>query len=86
MAENNYFDPKDLSLEEVLKRSMGKEKEIIYDENCKYEDHPNSTRYPGYEGYVEINISNPSSPKGHDSIDVPYDKDGNFGPGVWHSR
>jgi len=88
MDRNNYFDPKGLSLEEVLKRSMGKEENVIYDENCKYEDHPNSSRYSnsGYVGYIEINISNPSSPKGHDSVDVPYDENGNFGTGIWHSK
>ena len=50
------------------------------------EDHPRpSSRLPGYVGWVEINISDPSSPIGHVSYDIPYDQNGVFGKAVPHS-
>lgn len=81
---SNYFDPSSLSLEDVISRTMGQSKDVLYGDDFKMEDHPNSSRYPGYVGYVEINISSPSSYKGHVSYDIPYDSSGRFGRAVPH--
>lgn len=82
----DYFDPAELTLEDVILRTMGRTKDVLYGDNYKFEDHPNSSRYSGYVGYVEVNISSPSSPKGHVSYDIPYDKNGIFGKAVPHSN
>lgn len=83
----SYFDPAKLTLEDVILRTMGQTKDVLYDDSCKFEDHPRpSSRFPGAAGWVEVNISAPSSPKGHVSYDIPYDKNGRFGKAVPHSN
>ena len=84
---HGYDDPAALTLEEVILRTMGQKKDVFYGENYKLEDHPRtSSRFPGAAGWVEMNISNPKSPKGHDSYDIPYDSNGRFGKAVPHSN
>lgn len=83
---SEYFDPAEVTLEEVIKRTMGQTKDVLYDDDCKMEDHPRpSSRFPGAAGWVEVNISDPSSPIGHVSYDIPYDQNGRFGQAVPHS-
>jgi len=72
-----YFDPATVTLEEVIKRTLGANKEQLYGDNFKMEDHPSKK-------YVQINISDPSNPKGHISFDIPYDENGKFGKAVKH--
>ena len=80
-----FFDPAKLTLEDVILRTMGQTKDVLYTDNCKLEDHPRpSSRFPGAAGWVEINISDPSSPIGHVSYDIPYDQNGVFGKAVPH--
>ena len=74
----NYFDPEKLTLEDVILRTMGKKKDVLYGDNFKMEDHPS-------QGYVQVNISSPTSPKGHVSYDIPYDKNGVFGKARKHN-
>ncbi len=82
----SYLDPAKLILEDVILRTMGQTKDVLYTDNCKMEDHPRpSSRFPGAAGQVEINISDPSSPIGHVSYDIPYDQDGVFCKAVPHS-
>ena len=81
---SNYFDPASLSLEDIISRTMGKSKDFFYDGDLKMEDHPNNFSYPGYVGYVQVNISSPLSDKGHVSYDIPYDSNGKFGRAVQH--
>ncbi len=81
---SNFYDPAKVTLEEVISRTVGRSKDVLYGDNFKMEDHPGSTRYPGYVGYVEINISAPDSYKGHVSYDIPYDRNGVFGRAVPH--
>ena len=81
-----YFDPATLTLEDVISRTMGQNKDTFYGDNFKMEDHPYpSSRFPGAAGWVEINISAPDTPKGHISFDIPYDQNGRFGKAVPHS-
>lgn len=80
-----YLDPAALTLEDIIYRTMGTTKDVLYGDNFKMEDHPKaSSRFPGYAGWVEINISDPSSPNGHVSFDIPYDENGKFGRAVPH--
>ena len=82
-----YFDPAKLTLEDVIRLTMGQKKDTFYGDNYKLEDHPRpSSRFPGAAGWVEINISNPKSLKGHDSYDIPYDSNGRFGKAVPHNN
>ena len=80
-----YFDPSTITLDEVISRTMGSKKDVLYGDNFKMEDHPgSSSRFPGAAGYVQINISSPSASKGHISFDIPYDSNGRFGRAVRH--
>lgn len=83
-----YLDPATLTLEDVILRTMGTNKDVLYGDNFKMEDHPySSSRFPGASGWVEINISAPSNTeKGHISFDIPYDSNGTFGKAVPHSN
>jgi len=72
-----YFDPATVTLEDVISRTMGTNKDQLYGDNFKMEDHPSKR-------YVQINISDPSSPKGHISFDIPYDENGKFGKAIKH--
>lgn len=81
-----YFDPATLTLEDVILRTMGTNKDVLYGDNFKMEDHPYpSSRFPGASGWVEINISVPMTTKGHISFDIPYDSNGIFGRAVPHN-
>ena len=80
-----YFDPATLTLEDVILRTMGQNKDTFYGDNFKMEDHPyQSSRFKNAAGWVEINISAPNTPKGHISFDIPYDQNGKFGKAVPH--
>lgn len=83
-----YLDPATLTLEDVISSTMGTNKDVLYGDNFKMEDHPYpSSRFPGASGWVEINISAPSNKdKGHISFDIPYDSNGTFGKAVPHSN
>lgn len=82
---SDYLDPAELTLEDVIMRTMGQKKDVLYGDNFKMEDYPRpSSRFPGATGWVEVNISSPSSPKGHVSYDIPYDSNGRFGKAVPH--
>ena len=35
-----FFDPAKLTLEDVILRTMGQTKDVLYTDNCKLEDHP----------------------------------------------
>lgn len=72
-----YFDPEKVTLEEVISRTMGTNKDVLYGDNFKMEDHPRGR-------YVQINISAPNTPKGHISFDIPYDENGKFGKAIPH--
>lgn len=81
-----YFDPATVTLEDVINRTMGSSKDVLYGDNFKMEDHPGRfSSFPGAAGYVQINISSPSSPKGHISFDIPYDDNGRFGRAQRHN-
>lgn len=80
-----YFDPNTVTLDEVISRTMGCSKDVLYGDNIKAEDHPSSSRrFPESAGFVQVNISSPSSVKGHISFDIPYDRNGRFGKAVRH--
>ena len=80
-----YFDPATVTLSDVISRTMGCSKDVLYGDNFKMEDHPGySSRFPDAAGYVQINISAPDYSKGHISFDIPYDSNGRFGKAVRH--